>query len=134
VQVFFVRGERLIAVPRQVRAPLTLRGLLDAVLAGPTPAEAASGLRSAIRPQTRVISASLRNGVAQVDLSTPFGAVEGEDQVPAVGQLVYTCTQLPGVTGLELLVDGQRVEVPTEEGKLTSRPLLRSDFPTLAPG
>ncbi|MDP8992421.1 MAG: GerMN domain-containing protein [Actinomycetota bacterium] len=133
VQLFFVRGERLAAVPRQVSGPVTLRGVLDALVVGPTPAEAASGLRSAIRPQTRVINVALRDGVAQIDLSTPFAGVEGEDQVPAVGQLVYACTQLPGVSGLQLLVDGERVEVPTEEGKLTSRPLRRTDFPKLAP-
>lgn len=134
VQVFFVRGERLTAVPRQVSAPVTIKGLLDALVAGPTPAEAASGLRSAIRPQTRVIGVNVREGVARIDLSTPFKEVEGEDQVPAVGQLVYACTQLPGVIGLQLLVDGKAVEVPTEDGTLTRRRLTRSDFPGLSPG
>ena len=134
VQVFFVRGDRLAAVPRQLSGPVSLRGVLDALMVGPTPAEAASGLRSAIRPQARVINAAVRDGVAQIDLSTPFAGVQGEDQVPAVGQLVYACTQLPGVSGLQLLVDGRTVEVPTEEVKLTSRPLRRSDFPKLAPG
>jgi spore germination protein GerM len=133
VKVFFVRGERLTAVPRFVSGPVTIEGLLDELVAGPTPAEAASGLRSAIRPQTRVISVSVREGIARIDLSTPFGGVEGQDQVPAVGQLVYACTQLPEVIGLQLLVDGKAVEVPTEEGTLTSRPLRRSDFAGLAP-
>jgi spore germination protein GerM len=50
-----------------------------------------------------------------------------------VGQLVYACTQLRGVSGLQLLVEGKTVEGPTEEGTLTSRPLRRSDFPKLVP-
>jgi hypothetical protein len=60
---------------------MIVRGVLDAVEAGPTPAEAASGVRSALRPQTRVIGVTLRDGVAQIDLSTPFAGIEGEDQV-----------------------------------------------------
>jgi len=51
-----------------------------------------------------------------------------------VAQLVYACTQFPGVIGVQVLVDGEPAEVPTGEGKLTSRPLTRFDFPTLGPG
>ncbi len=133
VQLFFVRGDRLAPVTRQVAGAPSLPAILDQLVAGPASAEAVSGIRSAINPRTRIRRALLANGVASVDVSEPFVQVEGEDQIAAVAQLVFSCTALPGVERVRFLLEGRPVEVPAGDGTLTRRPLSRADFAALAP-
>lgn len=133
VQLFFIRDERLVPVARRVPWPPSLPSVLDQLLAGPAPAEAAGGIRSAINPRARIRRALLADGVATVDLSEPFAQVKGEDQVAAVAQLVFSCTAVPGVERVRFLLEGRAVEVPVVDGRLTDRPLTRADFQPLAP-
>ncbi len=133
VQLFFVRGERLAPVVRQISGPASLARVLDHVLAGPAPHERAGGIRSAISPATRIRSALLSDGMASIDLSAPFGDVQGEDQISGVAQIVFSCTALPGVERVHFRLEGRPVEVPAGDGTLTVRPLTRADFPALAP-
>jgi spore germination protein GerM len=133
VQLYFMRGDRLAAVARQIPGPPTLAGVLDEVLAGPAQADEVGGIRSAISPGTRIRRALLADGVADVDLSEPFVDVQGEEQIAAIAQLVFSCTALPGVERVQLRLEGLPVEVPAGDGTLTVRPLSRTDFPGLAP-
>lgn len=133
VEVFFVRGERLARVTREVSAPASLTAILDQVLAGPAPGETLSGIRSAIIPGARVRRAVLSDGLASIDLSEPFGDVQGKDQVAATAQIVFSCTALPGVERVQFRLEGRPVEVPAGDGTLTTRPLTRSDFLVVTP-
>lgn len=132
IPVYFVRGERLVAVPRAV-TPSTVEAAVQALIAGPSSDEAAAGLHSSVGPSIRVRRAEVQGGVAHIDLSSPFAQARSEDQVVAVAQFVYTATGFPGVEAVAITVDGEPIEVPTREGALASGPLRRADFPGLEP-
>lgn len=130
VPVYFVRGEQLVPVPRAVGA-LSVEATVQALVGGPSSDEAAAGLHSSVGPSVRVRRAAVDGNVAVIDLSSPFAQARSEDQVLAVAQFVYTVTGLPGVEAVAITVDGEPIEVPTQEGALKSGPLRRSDFPGL---
>ncbi len=133
VELFFVRGDRLVRVWRPISGPASLARVLEHVLAGPAPHERHGGVRSAINPETRIREALLHDGVASIDLSAPFGDVQGEDHITAIAQIVFSCTAFPGVQRVHFRLEGRPVEVPVGDGTLTLRPLTRADFLELAP-
>lgn len=134
ITVYMVGLTGLVPVTRGVRAPATLPEAVSSLLDGPTDAEVADGLRTAISDQTSVSPGVVGFGVATVDLGGAFGQVGGQEQILAVAQLVFTATELPGVAKVQFTLNGRPVEVPAGDGTLTQGPLGRSDFPSLAPG
>jgi len=131
VNVYLVGITGLVPVSRGVRAPATLPEALSALLAGPTDAEVANGLRTAISAQTSVSAGPVGFGVGTVDLGGAFGQVGGQEQILAVAQLVFTATSVPGIIKVQFTLAGRPVEVPAGDGTLTQGPLGRSDFPSL---
>jgi len=117
VQLFMLGPTgHLVPVQRDVPFPAPLTTVLGALVDGPTNAEAAAGLQSAVPQQTVVLSASVAGGVATVDLGGPFGQLVGQAQIDAVAQVVFTAAALPGVTGVVFELNGQPVSVPTATG------------------
>jgi hypothetical protein len=120
LSVYFVQGEQLAPVTRGGS------GLLDAVrqlVAGPTPAETASGFRTYLPAGTRVRSVRIANGIAIVDLNQRFAAGSDAGSLLArLSQLVRTATGIRGVTKVQLLMDGQLVAARFP-GVSTSRPV-----------
>jgi len=133
VDVFMVREDRLVSVPRDVPAPATLRSVLTALLDGPTSDEAKSGLRTAIPGKTSLISAAQDGSQGRVNVSDRLLDFEGQEQVAAVAQIVFTATVVPGIDGVVLSLAGRRVEPCAGDGTQISRPLQRVDFPFLFP-
>lgn len=129
--VFLVDGERLAPVRRQVPAPATPTAVVAALAAGPTPAEAAAGLRSA--PVTGAALAQVAAGTVTVPLDRDFAAVGLHEQVLALAQLVYTITELPGIGGVQFSVDGQPAEIPTADGPTKTGAATRADFAAVGP-
>ena len=76
---FMVRDDRLVAVPRDVAAPATLRSVLTALLEGPTNDEAKSGLRTAIPGRTLLLSAAPDASVGRVNVSDSLLDFEGQE-------------------------------------------------------
>ena len=134
MQIFLIDPtDHLVAVGRDVpvHAP-DLLTVLGALVAGPTDAESAAGLQTALPAQTPVISASITGGVATVNLGGTFGQLVGPPQIQAVAQVVFTASALPGVTGVTFELSGQPVEVPVASG--VDVPVAStSQFATLAP-
>lgn len=125
---------RLVPVVRTLAAPVTAADLLKVLLEGATDDEAATGLRSVIKPDTTLRGVTLQpDGVAVVDLSTEFGSVQGEEGITAVAQVVFTVTELEAVRRVAFAIAGQAIDVPDGDGTLTSRPLRRIDFPERRP-
>ena len=77
---------------------------LDVLLAGPSDADAAAGLTTAISPKVRVNSFTIEGDNITVDLNRAF---ETADTQPQTGQVVYTLTQFAGVRTVTFLIDGQ---------------------------
>jgi hypothetical protein len=104
--------------------PDPVRGALDALVAGPTPEEAAFGAGTALDKGVVVNSLVVgADGVATVDFNRKF---ETRDTRPQVAQVVYTLTQFPQVAKVRFLIDGQ------PNGATGVPPIGRSDlrFPT----
>ena len=124
---------RLVAVQRQLAEQQTVGSVVGSLLQGPTPAETASGLRSAIDQQTAVLGAQAQGDVAQVDISDALLKLPPQDQVRALAQIVYTATSVAGIRGVQVMVNSQVADVPRSDGSLTRDPLLRTDYTALAP-
>jgi spore germination protein GerM len=137
VDVYFVdiEADRLRAVPRRVET-ITVQAAIDALLRGLDEEERVQ-LNNNI-PQGVVVlpSTAVADGVLTLDLG-PAGeggiqSVQGPAQARAFAQLVYTATEVPGVTSVRFLVDGQPIEVPTD-AESTGDPVSRANYASLAP-
>ncbi|MCV2487838.1 GerMN domain-containing protein [Geodermatophilus sp. YIM 151500] len=132
VTLFFVRGSRLEPVQRpadRVDRETALELLAD----GPTPAEVAAGLRTALLPQPLVPQPPATGADAvTVVVSREFTGVAGGDQMRAVAQVVFTVTELSGPEQVRFATADGPVEVPTDQG-LTVVPVDRDDYASVAP-
>jgi hypothetical protein len=103
-RVTFVQGEQHVAVDRPGTG---VESALDALFAGPTPAERARQIRTYIRPATPILSVTQAGGVVTVDLGSRFvtGAT-ADDILARLSQVVETGTSVPGVTSVQILIKG----------------------------
>jgi spore germination protein GerM len=133
--VYFVRNERLVGVPRDtdVDAPPS-EGSLRALLDGPSPSDRRAGIASELPPDVRLLGVTRGGTTLLVDLS-------GEFQAPApplgialrVAQVVWTLTELPGVSEVLFAIDGETVEIATGDGTVVGRAVNRSDYASFSP-
>lgn len=131
--VYMIGPNKLVAVQRNIPTPLTLGGMLASVVQGPTAQEQANGLRSAINPQTSVLSAQINGNTAMVNVSDSFSDISLQDQILGIAQLVYTATELPNVSNVQILLNGKQESVPRGDGSATSSLLSRADYATVGP-
>jgi len=110
----------------------TTSAALEHLAEGPTRAEAATGIRTALPPEVVGVDEGLADGLTTVSVSRGFTGTAGGDQLLAVAQVVWTLTDLPGVATVRFVVEGAPVEVPTDGG-LTDRPVDRDDYRSAAP-
>jgi lipoprotein-anchoring transpeptidase ErfK/SrfK len=104
VRVTFVQGEQNVSVERPGTG---VEAAVAALVAGPTPDEQSRQIRSYIRPGTPVRSVTQAGGVATVDLGRRFAAGSTADEVLArLSQVVATVTSVPGVTSVQILIEG----------------------------
>ncbi len=102
--VGFLQGEQLVFVSRPAS---TLEGAIRALLAGPTKVEASRELTTQLPAGTPLRSATLRNGLATIDLGEKFATGARAESLSArVAQVVLTATRFPGVKSVQLLVKG----------------------------
>jgi hypothetical protein len=103
-EVWFLRDGEPVAVSRVAPA---MPSLVRSLLAGPTRAERAKGLRSAIPTGTVVRDLRTSRRVVTVDLGVRFAAGRDEASLSArVGQLVRTLRSVPGVVGVRVRIEG----------------------------
>lgn len=125
---------RLVPVLRTLPTPIDATDLLEELLEGATDEEAAAGLRSVITADTRLRGVTRRpDNLAVIDLSAEFGSIQGEEGITAVAQVVYTATEIEGISSVTFSLDGQPIDVPRGDGTLTSGPLTRFSFPNRKP-
>jgi N-acetylneuraminic acid mutarotase len=130
LEVWFTRGEQLVPQLRtHAPTPRVAKAALTALLAGPTKAERSSGLTSAIPDRTRLLSVSIRNGVATVDLTSQYQSGGGSLSMQVrLAQVVYTLTQFPTVKKVRFALDGSPVNVFSDQGIVLDHPVDRSDY------
>jgi spore germination protein GerM len=129
-----VEGDGAISRKEMIRpvsatdTPLT--AAIQSLLAGPTAAERDKGCTTFIPSGTRLLSASIKNGVATLNFSeefqfNPYG-VEGYEG--ELMQVVYTATAFPTVDSVQFLVESEQSEYIGSEGVWIGSPLSRASF------
>jgi len=92
--------------------------------------ESGKGLRSLIPQGTRLLSATVKDGVATLNLSEEFQfnqyGIEG--YLGQLSQIVFTATAFSTVKSVQFLIDGQRREYLGAEGVWIGTPLSRDKF------
>jgi hypothetical protein len=144
-RIWLTRGDKLFAVTREGPAlpdpqPVDDDGLLlwvdaggdplELLLDGPSEAEAAAGVGTAIPEGTRVLLIGLDgNGTATIDLTSEYESGGGSASMFArLAQVVYTLTEFPGVERVSFMLDGEPVDVFSGEGIVLDKPVTRADY------
>ena len=130
--IYLVAGDRLVAVSRRPPAGSELEPVTQVLEDGPTEAEMATGITTAL-PEGEISSVVAERGIATVDLEASFADIPSTDQLLATAQLVYTLTGQPGVGSVDFTLAGEPIEIPRGDGALTSDALTREDLPAVAP-
>lgn len=115
LRIYLVRDGHLVPVIRRARpAPETALALLAA---GPTPAELAGGLRSAlpVRP-TAVRLAREEPAAVVLEIDADVTLLPEDDRLPAVAQLVWTATESLGIDLVRVQLDRRPLALPTDTG------------------
>jgi spore germination protein GerM len=135
LRVYFFRGDKVDVAHRSVPATQSVAtAAMTQMLAGPTPADQASGLSSAIPAATRLLGINMTENTATVDLSGDFASGGGSLSMAArLAQVTYTLTQFPSVTQVAFRLDGKPVTVFGGEGIVLDHPSTRASFETLTP-
>jgi hypothetical protein len=133
-KLYLVRNSTLVPVTRYVNHQPDIGALLNDLRAGPTTAEAAAGLTSALTGSDLVTGARLRGGIAVVELATTVDSTARNDEVLAYAQLVCTLVTQTNITGVTFAHGGQPIAVPRADGSLAEKPetpLTAADYATL---
>jgi Sporulation and spore germination len=136
ITLYFVRGDSLVPVTRELRSPPDLPSVLASLVGGPNPVEDADGLRSTL-PIGAVVRVFPERGVATVDLKPGlFDEVLPDEQVLAFAQLVLTLSAQPGIGQVRFTMGGQPVQAQKGDGSLApvNVPLTFEDYETLIEG
>jgi germination protein M len=109
-------------------APLT--STLEALLAGPTPAEVNQGLLSLVAPEARLRRAQVKDGTAFLDFSEAFrfNSLGKEGLSAQLQQVVYSATEFSTVKRVQILLEGQTADYLGPEGLYIGKPLSRESF------
>jgi spore germination protein GerM len=133
--LYFIRlseeGEiTLVKTPREIRssdAPLT--DTLRSLAAGPTEKESGAGCTSLIPAGSRLLSVTVRDGVAFVnfDENFRFNSFGREGYDGQIKQLVYTATEFPTIQAVQVLINGNKIDYLGSEGIYIGKPVGRKD-------
>jgi hypothetical protein len=133
--VWFTYGEHLFVTKRT--EPFTEavgHTALTTLLEGPSDAELAAGVGTAIPDGAGLLGLGIDSGTATVDLSSAFESGGGSLSMELrVAQIVYTITQFQSVQDVAFQIDGQRVGSLGGEGIVVDPPVDRGSFEDLLP-
>ena len=131
IAIWLVAGETIVPVRRAVTAPATAVRVLDALVDGPSADEAALGLRSAV-PEGSIVDVDVTDELATIALTQDLAGAPPRIQVFALGQLVYTATEITGIDRVAFTIDGEPIDVPRGDGSVSDGPVDREDYAPLA--
>jgi germination protein M len=130
LQVWFQKGDTLFPVTRvQERTSAVGAAALRALLRGPSEQESALDIASSVPGGTKLLGLDISDGLATVDLSNDFQSGGGSSaMLMRLAQVVYTITQFPTVDEVELRLDGEAVDVFSDEDIIVDEPQSRKDY------
>ncbi|MGD9997539.1 MAG: GerMN domain-containing protein [Ilumatobacteraceae bacterium] len=108
--------------------------VMAALLAGPNSNEFEDRFRSGLPSDTQVLGITRRSGgVLALDLNDAITQLRGDELILALAQIVYSLSEVSGVTGVVITVEGADTRWPASSGELQSDPLTVYDYPGLEP-
>jgi hypothetical protein len=128
VRLYLVRDGRLVRVIRRTSTARSPNGQLQDLLRGPTSAESADGLTSALTTMN-VVSMTVTNRRATVIIGVRTNQGARSDEVLAFGQIVCTLTSQGADVGtVSFLSGGMPLAVPRADGSLADSGLTIADY------
>lgn len=120
------RLERVGRVSRATDDKARARAALDALIAGPSEEEKATGLFSSLPDETRVLSVELEDSRLSADFSQDLTQGGGSaDLLGRLNQILYTLSQPASVDEVTLLIEGKPVSAFGGAGILVPQPFKR---------
>lgn len=100
------------------------------LLQGVSMDEAKKGLRSFIPPDTKLLSAYVKNGTAFISFSEEFqfNRYGIEAYYAQLAQIVFTACEFPTVRNVQILIEGQHKDFLGGEGVWIGSPLSKESF------
>jgi len=122
-------------ISRAVTDPTSVAARLTALLTPPTGDEQLAGITTSIPTDTRLLGTELseEEGVLTIDLSRSLFDVQGAELRNAFAQLVWTATDVEGVSRVRFEVDGEEYRVPDDAGIEQPSSVGRADYDALKP-
>lgn len=129
VQIYLVdsTGQKLAPVERRL-SQASAFDVVEALMAGPTARERQQGMSTALGSEAVVSRVELVGGVASVDLTGRFAALDGLTQQMGIAQLVLTLTGRPGIGRISFTLDGQPIDIPRGDGTLATGSVSRDNY------
>jgi len=114
-------------VVKEVSGSDTLLAALNALVKGTDDAEGKKGLISSFPEGLTIRSAAVRNGIAEIDLSSEFSEnAHGDILTGRLNQLFYTSMQFPGVKGITIRINGKPVNSIGGDGLVITWPMKKA--------
>lgn len=130
--LYLVRDAALAPVTRRTASAPSARTALQLLLQGPSDAESAQGLSSALGPEAVVVDrVGTAGATATVPLAGTSAGLGRSDEVLAYAQVVATLTALPGISAVRFVRQGATLSVPRADGSLADGVLTRRDYADL---
>ena len=120
----------LSASSRIVPSPPVLATVLRQLILGPTEIETFAGYTSALPKSLVLLSASIKDEVAYVDLATSLSSLGRAQQLLAVGQLTLTSRDVGATKGMVITVGGEVQDLLLPNGT-RARIVTPADFDVL---
>lgn len=131
---YFVEADHLVGVERDLPAgtlQLRVAGAIHTLLTGPSEAEQAAGLGTAIPNGLLLTVAKVHDGEATIELTGELRNYPTTDNVLATAQIVLTATSQPTINRVRLTRDGKAVGAPLIGGTLKDTALTAADYEPL---
>lgn len=124
----YIQLKSVIRSVQYTEAPLT--STLQTLFQGPDTPEMNKGLISLIPENTRILSASINQGILTLNLneSFRFNPMGIDGYSAQIQQLVYTATEFETIDKVQILIEGKAAEYLGAEGIYIGKPLSREDL------
>ena len=129
--LWYVAGSRIVPAPRQLREQPEVAQVLRLLLLGPADADLPL-VRTALDVGDASVASEPVGGTLTIGLTPDFGARSPSEQVLALGQLVFTVTEVPGVGRVIFRIGNADLAVPLPSGQLAEGSVSRDDYAVLA--
>ena len=104
---------------RIVPSPPHLASVLRELVIGPTSIETFTGYTSALPSEMVILQATVHNKIGYIDLTNSLGSLPRDQEILAIGQLVFTSYDVGATRGIKLLVAGVPTPLQMPNGATT---------------